>query len=145
MIQCYVVVTVLILKSPCLMRTVSTTTIRYSTFFFLHHTCITLDKINWDIVEAIMRHGLETSMRIDPKDYPLFIAENESKSINDKAKVSTNRSLYNYYYNIKMNLSLLFYYVCSWPSYVLRHFNPQPCIYVVVVLWPLFLPVALLV
>ena len=63
-----------------------------------------------------MRHGLETSMRIDPKDYPLFIAENEFKSINDKAKVSTNRSLYNYYYNIKMNLSLLFYYVCSWPS-----------------------------
>ena len=44
-------------------------------------------EINWDILEDILKYGLVDCMRIDPLEYPIFLAESYFKSNKNKEKM----------------------------------------------------------
>jgi hypothetical protein len=45
------------------------------------------NEINWDLVEIIIKYGLEDCMRADPNEFPLMFAENYFNTVKEKEKV----------------------------------------------------------
>ena len=43
--------------------------------------------INWDAIEELISHGVESSMRVSPKEYPFLFCESHFSSPADKAKL----------------------------------------------------------